>query len=414
MSLQRPLMSVLEKLLHVCNSLGVPVWLDFGTLLGCVRHNNIIPWDWDVDVNIWDTDSDRLFAYIAAGNCSGISVDTLYYGEDSCAYVFDTMNPDVGIDLILYHVDTDNQLLQHRMSSKIVEQYEGVYTHDLGDVLPLRRVLFLGNEVFIPSRATIVLEQNYGSDFMTPLSADFERWKNSADGDERCCRSPFVLIPEVASVSEGLRTHRDVPFIVRNCAQTFPAADRIVSSLMKESSSTLFGYGSSPQTESEEALTGFIDPAVALARLRSGELNLNILDSFSSDPTLNPSIIEQHQSLSAKSKGESCCYVLTNRNTVTAFHTDPPFGSGWMFLCYGWKIWWIIAPSDWNALQQNGVSEDALSKMSFTDAVHACDKFLWGKIFVGSIRDGDFIHFPQSAPHSVRSYAGCFGISGYV
>lgn len=45
---------------RVAKALGVPYFLAYGTLLGAVRHEGFIPWDWDVDVVVHYSDIDRL------------------------------------------------------------------------------------------------------------------------------------------------------------------------------------------------------------------------------------------------------------------------------------------------------------------------------------------------------------------
>ena len=55
------LLSFLDRL---CKKLDIPYFLDYGSLLGAVRHKAFIPWDDDVDVSMYRKDFRRLLAYI--------------------------------------------------------------------------------------------------------------------------------------------------------------------------------------------------------------------------------------------------------------------------------------------------------------------------------------------------------------
>ena len=40
---------------EICNANGIEYWLEFGSLLGYVRHKGIIPWKWDMEVGCTST-----------------------------------------------------------------------------------------------------------------------------------------------------------------------------------------------------------------------------------------------------------------------------------------------------------------------------------------------------------------------
>ena len=55
------LLAVFDK---VCDKNGLTWWLDYGSILGCIRHNGFIPWDDDMDIAMPREDYNRLIPLI--------------------------------------------------------------------------------------------------------------------------------------------------------------------------------------------------------------------------------------------------------------------------------------------------------------------------------------------------------------
>lgn len=407
------LMHGLESLLDLCHRHGIDFWLDAGTLLGAVRHGNLVPWDYDVDLAMLSSGYARLLDLFAqhGGRIGRLTLDRDYYGEpDTCCFICEDDNRDLGIDVVRYEVRGD--VCRTLMSQALQDTYPFPYDHAAASVFPLREVLLLGSWAQVPRRAEAVLSAMYGASFRAYPLEDYARWEASPESDQRQLSSPLRPVREAASVEAGL-DDRSSPFIVRGCADAFPSAEQTKASLVRETE--LVGYD-----EGSDDPDGYKyrAPAHLLELWSRDELDINIFDSRSSDPALTPAVIAANQRThdTPESWGTSPlgCYLVTNRNTRTKLHVDPAYGAGWMFLHEGRKVWWMILGEDVAELEAQGFGVERLAALSFTELVHVCESYLWGRVQVGVVEARDFIFFPEGAAHAVTTYKKAFGVSGYV
>lgn len=114
----------------------VPYYLTYGTLLGAVRRNRIIPWTADIDIQVPDLGQAReVFRRIAGSEMTGAPGPARNDGGANAADACFTAEPFVDNDLFhLYSKASDVEIVKHgyfRRSTAYVDVY-GIFPRDDG------------------------------------------------------------------------------------------------------------------------------------------------------------------------------------------------------------------------------------------------------------------------------------------
>lgn len=201
------------ELLHIfhkiCEKNNLTYWLDWGTLLGAVRHKGFIPWDDDLDVTMPREDYEKAIS-ILKEELSEVGIDAIESENESMARIgIGYKTGKTGVWLDVFPIDhTYIKALNDESELKLFErmtEYREFYlknknisksqmaerkhqiiditdekssvkiwyhnpefemdlcTYEQSDIFPLRKMTFEGNEYYVPAKADKYLRKYYGN-----------------------------------------------------------------------------------------------------------------------------------------------------------------------------------------------------------------------------------------------------------
>lgn len=96
------ILCIVDKLLTKYN---LNYWIDYGSLLGAIRHGGFIPWDDDIDISMPRKDYERVFELIRGDLCNfGIEIKPCNAHELRC-YVISYKKEITGISIDIFSTD---------------------------------------------------------------------------------------------------------------------------------------------------------------------------------------------------------------------------------------------------------------------------------------------------------------------
>jgi len=69
----------LPTFITLLEQIGVPYWLDSGSLLGIHRERRLLPWDHDIDIGMWASDMAKVQSHASDIVAQGFILDFQYY-----------------------------------------------------------------------------------------------------------------------------------------------------------------------------------------------------------------------------------------------------------------------------------------------------------------------------------------------
>ena len=145
------LIELLSYIIKVLDENDIIYFLDYGTLIGCVRNRSFIPWDTDIDISVIDDSKlNKVLAIISKNNKN---YNLVKESNNFYRLNFSKKNT-LHIDISIRKKQSNNVY-----TDKYPEKYWGIHEKDL---FPLKIVSFENLDVKIPQNSKKYLENGYG------------------------------------------------------------------------------------------------------------------------------------------------------------------------------------------------------------------------------------------------------------
>lgn len=112
--------AILKEIDYVCRKNKIQYWLDYGTLLGAVRHKGYIPWDDDIDISMLRKDFEHFIKCFNSETRNNDLYLKHYFNSKTCSYllkVCDKKCKYLFVDVFVYDYCpagfTENQKLEY-------------------------------------------------------------------------------------------------------------------------------------------------------------------------------------------------------------------------------------------------------------------------------------------------------------
>lgn len=186
------LLELLDFTVALLDKNGINYWLTYGTLLGAVRNNKMIPWDGDIDLGVKLADANRAcklgMKFINAGY--GIKVAVMPNGEVCTLSIYYSFTNELHVEMNFYK--TVNKMVRS-------VEFPGCKT-DLENTNGLQKIIFEGKEYSCLKNPEQLLKNFYGSDWRTPKA---KKWIKDRALKDACAEQ--YIIDALSQVGEYTR-----------------------------------------------------------------------------------------------------------------------------------------------------------------------------------------------------------------
>jgi hypothetical protein len=148
------LIYLLKKLCDASKKYNFKFFLDWGSLMGCLRNGKMIPYDVDIDIGICEEDLCNFKNSLNYLCNNGEQVRQ--NGAEMIIYQLSSINS-IHIDIFIFNKQTKNNKILYIGNRNTPNSY---FLKE--DLFPLKKINFENMEVLIPNKSREYLERNYG------------------------------------------------------------------------------------------------------------------------------------------------------------------------------------------------------------------------------------------------------------